>query len=69
MNDHGSELGLYWNNPEIVEEALTLGNSGNIIERYKMLKDLEHENKIYPITYGFDMTAIDSVISGEMHPV
>ena len=62
VNTTVGELGLYWNNPQIVEEALTLGTSGNIIERYKMLKDLEHENKIYPITYGFDMTAIDSVI-------
>lgn len=62
VNTTVGELGLYWNNPEIIEEALTLGTSGNIIERYKMLKDLEHENKVYPITYGFDMTAIDSVI-------
>ena len=43
------ELGIAWSNPELVAEALEVGTRGNVIERYKILKDLQHENKVYPI--------------------
>lgn len=56
------ELGISWSNPQIVEEALTLGTQGNIVQRYKALMDLEHENKIYPIELDFDITAIDTIL-------
>ncbi|MDD2972709.1 MAG: VanW family protein [Lachnospiraceae bacterium] len=45
------ELGLTWSNPEIIEEAASYGIKGNIIQRYKAKKDLEHENKVFTITY------------------
>ena len=38
------ELGITWANPELTEEAVTLGIHGNVVQRYKVLKDLEHEN-------------------------
>ena len=36
-----SEAGLKWENPEIIEEAAGLGKDGNIVQCYKILKDLE----------------------------
>ncbi len=57
------ELGISWANEEIVAEAVTLGSRGNIVERYKALKDLENDNKIYPIEVDFDITLIDTVLS------
>ncbi|MGN1146969.1 MAG: VanW family protein [Lachnospiraceae bacterium] len=57
------ELGISWSNREIIEEAITLGTQGNIVQRYKALKDLEHEKKIYPIELDFDITAIDAVLT------
>ena len=56
------ELGINWSNPEIVEEALLLGTKGNIVQRYKALKDLEYENKIYPIELDFDIEAINLIL-------
>ena len=38
------DLGITWTNTEVVDDALQLGTQGNIIERYKALKDLEHDN-------------------------
>lgn len=56
------ELGIFWSNPEIVDEALNLGTEGNVIERYKSIKDLEHENKIYDIEIDFDIESINNVL-------
>lgn len=57
------ELGLSWANPELVEDALALGARGNVIERYKVLKDLERENKVYPIELSFDLQAINDILA------
>lgn len=59
------ELGIYWSNPGLVSEAARLGTQGNVIERYKALKDLEHENKIYPIELDFDQQAINDILINE----
>lgn len=56
------DLGISWANTEIVEEALGIGSTGNVIERYKKLKDLQHENKIYPIKVAFDIQAINDIL-------
>lgn len=59
------ELGLSWANQEILDEALDIGIRGNVVERYKILKDLQYENKVYDIKLGFDMKAINDIISKE----
>ena len=57
------DLGISWANPELVEEALSLGTQGNVIERYKSLMDLEHESKIFDIELDFDIQAINNVLT------
>lgn len=57
-----SELGLRWVNPQVVEEAARLGKTGNIVDRYKALRDLEREKKVYPIELDFDKEAIKGVV-------
>lgn len=57
------ELGIAWGNPEVAEQAAYLGKSGNVIERYKALKDLERENKVFDLTYTFDKELIQQVIT------
>lgn len=52
------ELGIAWANPGLVSEALVLGTQGNIIERYKELKDLENEGYVFDIELSFDREAI-----------
>ncbi len=59
------ELGITWANPELTEEAVTLGTHGNVVQRYKALKDLEHENKVFPIEVSFDLQAINDVLTNK----
>jgi vancomycin resistance protein YoaR len=58
-------LGIRWSNPELVSEAAEVGTHGNVIERYKILKDLEYENLIYPIELEFDLQAISDILTNE----
>lgn len=59
---NGSELGVYWKNPQVIEEAYSLGHRGNIIQRYKALKDLEHENYTFDLEYGFNEAALRDIV-------
>lgn len=56
------ELGIEWSNPEIVEEAALIGTQGNVIQRYKAMKDLLFENQVYNIDLKFDVAAINDII-------
>lgn len=57
------ELGIEWNNPEIIDEALALGKSGNLIQRYKAVKDLQFENKVYDLSYRGNVEKIAAIVS------
>lgn len=56
------ELGVVWSNPEVVNEALEIGMHGNVIQRYKIMKDLQHENQHFEMEFNFDIAAIDEVL-------
>ncbi len=49
-----NELGLHWENTELVDQVMNLGTRGNIVERYKDQKDLQQSNVNYEITYDLD---------------
>lgn len=57
-----SELGLKWGNEEILEEAVRFGRDGDILQCYKELKDLEHQNKVYTVSFDFDKDKIRTLI-------
>ncbi len=57
-----SQLGVSWLNPEIVTEAAGLGKSGNLITRYKAMKDLENTDKVYDIAYEVDSQKVEQVL-------
>ncbi|MBR6159188.1 MAG: hypothetical protein IKQ40_02710, partial [Lachnospiraceae bacterium] len=42
------DLGMTWDDKKTIEDALYLGRSGNLVERYKQRKDIEHESAVYP---------------------
>lgn len=56
------ELGLEWENREIVQEAVMLGTEGNIVQRYKALADLARENKVYNIEITVDKDTVKALI-------
>lgn len=57
------DFGLSWANPELVNEAVELGTHGNVIERYKILKDLEHDGRVLDIELTMDVQAINDVLA------
>lgn len=58
----GGDLGLYWANEEVCQEAYDVGRNGNLIVRYKDLKDLEHEDKVLPIQYSVDEILVQKLL-------
>lgn len=56
------DLGLTWTNREIVEEAAGIGQVGNVITRYKMMKDLQQNNVVYELELSFDEAAIEQIL-------
>ncbi|WP_022764827.1 VanW family protein [Butyrivibrio sp. XPD2006] len=59
----GLDIGLYWSNTSVVEDAYSLGHQGNVIERYKALKDLQHQNHTYDIAYGYERETLEGIIA------
>ncbi len=57
------ELGLTWDNPEFLEEAVSFGNVGNIIRRYKALSDLKKNHRVYDLALSADEEKVRSVIN------
>ena len=63
LNVSRETLGVAWNNEDVIDEALCLGKSGNLIKRYKALKDLEFDNKVYDLEYTADSEKIQTVVA------
>lgn len=59
------ELGISWDNPEVVSEAVSCGKSGNVLERYMELTQLRKEKKEYPIEYSLNETLLEEYLAGE----
>lgn len=57
------KLGVVWANPGMVDEALSVGRRGNVIRRYKELKDLERRKLVYPIDIALDLQAVSDFLT------
>lgn len=56
------DIGIEWSNPEILDEAVELGKSGNLIARFKALADLKTENHVYELNLEVNKKAITKYI-------
>ena len=65
------DLGLSWVDKDFIKEAVSFGRSGNPIQKYKELKDLEHNKKVYPLNITYDSEVIEDVImrQGKMYDI
>lgn len=68
MDDNTSEvtvkdLGYYWSNKEIVNEAIAYANSGNVIKRYKDGKDIENKNIKFEVEFSIDNDKMKEAIN------
>lgn len=59
------DIGLYWSNPEVLEEAVSIGKKGNIVERYKIKKDLQFEKKRLFLQFDVDRELVKHVLSDQ----
>ena len=57
-----ADFGMEWVNTDIVEDALSIGTTGNPIARYKEVKDLENNGMTYHLEYCFDDALVAQVI-------
>ena len=57
------QLGLVWKNPDLVQQAVDLGRTGNIVARYKALQDLKYKGKNFEIELDFERSAIAGIVS------
>lgn len=64
----GADLGISWTNQDVIKEALNVGKCGNVIARYKQIKDLTYEDYVLPMELDFDINAINSVIVEQCVP-
>ena len=48
-----------------IKEAIRFGKSGNLIKRYKDNKDIEYDNKVYPLTYTYDEDKVRNFVELE----
>lgn len=58
-----ADFGMTWSNREIVEEAARLGQTGNVIERYKAMKDLQETNINFVLEFTYDKELINQIIN------
>lgn len=57
-----SEVGFEVSGEEIVEEVVKIGTEGNLIERYKALKDAENNKPDYKLDFRYDENKLDSFL-------
>ena len=58
------DLGFTWDAPAGLERAAALGKSGNIVERYKFLKDAQRSSYVIPLNREVDSGAIADFLRG-----
>jgi vancomycin resistance protein YoaR len=60
-----SEFGVTFDNTDAVEDALSIGRTGNIVKRYKDQKDLQSEGKTYSLSWKADEDLVRSYVESE----
>lgn len=58
------DLGYTCTNLDIVDSLTTIGKSGNIVDRYKIQKDLENSTVNYPLEFQADRKKIRAFVKG-----
>lgn len=60
------DLGYTYDLKDSIDQALALGKSGNLIKRYKDMKDIEQGSIIYPLTFTYDENKIKDIVATEV---
>ena len=57
-----SDMGLSCEDANVVEEAFEYGKEGNIVQRYKIMKDLQQEPHVFSLQFQVDEDTIRSIV-------
>lgn len=57
-----SDLGVTFDNEDLVDEAIGVGHAGNIVKRYKDQKDLQHSGKTFPLSWQTDEDTVRTYV-------
>lgn len=57
------EIGLYWKNTEVIKEAVSFCEEGNVIKRYKTAKDIENKK----VAYEFELDVDDEIMTNTIN--
>ena len=57
------DLGYSYKLNNVIEQALELGTTGNLIKRYKDLKDVAYEGITYPLEFYLDEYSVRELVS------
>ena len=57
-----SDLGVTFDNEDLVDEAIGVGRAGNIVKRYKDQKDLQHSGKTFPLSWQTDEDTVRTYV-------
>lgn len=60
-----ADIGFRLVNPEVSEEAAAVGQSGNIVKRYKSRKDVQFENIKYDLVFEIDRELLRHVLEDQ----
>lgn len=60
-----ADVGFTWSNREIIKEAASIGQKGNVVQRYKMKKDLQFENKVFELKFDVDKELLKHVVADQ----
>lgn len=52
-----------WSNREVIDEIIGMAAGGNVIERYKMAKDIEYNGVVYSIELSYNEDAIRNILT------
>lgn len=58
-------LGLTWSNPEILDEAIVYGNTGNVLERYKAVRSLENNNVVLELSLSWKENVLRDFVKAQ----
>ena len=60
------DLGYQMEENDDIDTALALGKSGNLIKRYKDMKDIEQGSIVYPLSFIYDETKIKDIVEKDV---
>ncbi len=60
------DMGYQANMDGVIDEALNLGKTGNLIKRYKDLKDIEQGTMVLPLTFSYDKSKITDIVTKDV---